>query len=257
MDEFEGLDEAYEEMEKARHDAMTKSAIVRTVVVKHVPGTEWYNKEKSTTILHSQIFELGLTSKGENHCHNWLDEEWDTHGNNSVEWILKDKPNGLYEIVGDFYYHGWVSGYYEREYESDGELRDFKIQEITFDHMSRLVDEEKLKEDEIELTKLVDPSADHMNWDTFIHPYMSKKQIMNHFANALCSIMRGYWDNRTDTKNMTVDELDVFIHMCMLEIDSNSEKDQKSRMLNNLAQKMDEAVKKTIDEHEALFNAKG
>ena len=55
---------------------------------------------------------------------------------------------------------------------------------------------------------------------------------------------------------MTIDELDVFIHMCMLEIDSNSEKDSKSKMICNLSQKIDEEVKKMIESHEAYFGEK-
>lgn len=249
---FEGLDEAYAEMEKARHDSMVKHALIRTIVVKHNQSQDVWKKH--ITIEHSQIFELGLTNVGDRYAHNWLDEEWDMHGEGCIEYILKDKPNGLYEIVGDLYYHGWTSGYEEPEYESECDVRDFKIQTLTFDQACRFAGD-KLQEDELDLVKLVDQDSGFMNWDTQIHHYMGKLQILQAHAKALCSVMKEFWsEGSTDVKGMSEDQLEMFIHMCMLEIDSKSETRQpKDNMVFILAQKMDEEVKKTIEASEALF----
>lgn len=253
---FEGFDEAMAEYEKVRRDRLVKHGLVRTVVVKH-------NKEddkcwsKPITIVYTQIFELGLTNVGERYCHNWLDEEWETHGNSCVEWLLKDKPNGLYEIVGDLYYHGWTSGYEHPEYESEIDVRDEKIQSLTFDQASRFAGD-VFQEEEIDLVKLVDKDSGFMNWDTQIHPYMSKLQILQAHAKALCSIMKEYWsEGSTNVKDMNEGELDMFIHMCMLEIDSKSEtKDPRNKSAFILAQKIDEEVNNTIKYHEQLFSEK-
>lgn len=252
---FEGFEEAMAEMEKARHDAMSKVAMIRTIVVKHNEVGNLF--KKTITIEHSQVFELGLTNVGDRYAHNWIDEEWDEHGVSCVEYILRDKPNGLYEIVGDLYYHGWESGYEEREYNSECDVRDFKIQSLTFDQAARFAGD-KFQEDEIDLVKLVDQDSGYMNWDTQIHHYMGKLQIMQAHAKALCSIMKEFWSGgSTDVKNMTVDELDVFIHMIMLEIDSTSEQEKGGLARLHLAQKMDKAVVEAIEHSEMLFNAKG
>ncbi len=253
----DGLDDGWAEYEKERRDRMVKHGLVRTIVVKHnKEGKESWNRP--ITIVHSQLFELGLTNVGERYCHNWLDEEWETHGKDCVQWILKDKPNGMYEIVGDLYYHGWTSGYEHPEYESEIDIRDEKVQLLTFDQASRFAGD-VFQEQEIDLVKLVDKDSGFMNWDTQIHHYMGKLQILQAHAKALCSIMKEYWsEGSTNVKDMTQDELEMFIHMCMLEIDSKSEtKDPRNNLVFILAQKMDEEVKKTIEYHEELFGEKG
>lgn len=252
MDEFEGFEEAMAEMEQARHDSMVKHAMVRTIVVKHNRGDDIWKRR--INIAHTQIFELGLTNVGDRFAHNWLDEEWDSHGHECVEYLLEGKPNGLYEIVGDLYYHGWTSGYEEPEYESEIDVRDFKIQALTFDQASRFAGD-SFEEDEIELTKLTDKTATYMNWDTQIHHYMSPVQILRAQANALCSIMKQYWgEARTTTKDMSDGELEMFIHMCMLEIDSDSESGHEGRVRAHLSVKIDEAIKETLAIHKGLFD---
>lgn len=255
FDEFQqGLNEAYEEMEKVRYDAMSKVGLIRTIVVKHnKQGKESWNR--SVTIVHSQLFELGLTNVGKRYCHNWLNEEWETHGDDCVQHILADKPNGLYEIVGDLYYHGWTSGYEHPEYESEIDIRDEKVQPLTFDQASRFAGD-VFQEEELDLVKLIDKQSGFMDWDTQIHHYMDKLQILQCHAKALCSIMKEFWsDGSVNVKDMNVDELEAFIHMCMLDIDSRSETNKpRDNVVFVLAKKIDEEVKKTIELHEEFFN---
>lgn len=253
LEAMKGFEEAMAEMEKHRYDSMSKIALVRTVVVKHNPSESTWNK-RTITIEHSQIFELGLTNVGDRYAHNWINDEWETHGDGCVEYLLKDKPNGIYEIVGDLYYHGWESGYEEREYESECDVRDFKIQALTFEQACRFAGD-KFQEDEVDLVKLVDKDSGFMDWDTQIHHYMSKMDILRAHAKALCSVMQEFWSGgSTDVKGMDEDQLEMFIQMCMLEIDSKSESNKpKDNMVFILASKMDETVRKTIEASEALF----
>lgn len=254
------MDEAYAEYEKARHERMVKCGLIRTIVVKHnKEGKEsFYRRE---TIIHNEIFHLGLSNIKPTESHNWLKDEWETHDSNCVNLLLEDKPNGIYEIVGELYYFGWISGYYEREYESDLEVRSAQIQSLTYDQAFRFAGD-FFEQGEIYLTKLCDtdnePKNNYSHWDTQIHPYMDALQILKHHANALISIMRSFWSSEyTSTDNMTKNELDMFIHMCMLEIDSKSESGvARDNLVFVLAAKMDKEVKETISYHEELFGDK-
>lgn len=89
-------------------------------------------------IIAMQVFTFGLTTNS-NNCKRWIEETiHEDSYNGHLYWKLKEElklENGFYEIVGEFYYHGWTSGYYEPEYEFVWDLREVKHNKMTYDQM--------------------------------------------------------------------------------------------------------------------------
>lgn len=237
------------------YDPFTKVGLIRIIVAKHNKSDDIY-KTRVTLISH-EIFCLGFVCNvGEDRRPQpaWLDEEWDTNGRDVTESLLDKEANGLYEITGNLYHtHSYTSGYEYPEYDSEMDVREHNIQKIDYDN-AYCMNKDHFEDEEIKLTKLVDSTSSAMDWDCEVHHYMLPLQILQHQANALCAIMDQFWNSaRVNTKEMTIDECETFIHMCMLDIDSESEQDPKKAMRNNLAKKIDEAVQQTIEIHKELF----
>lgn len=237
-------------------DPMTKVGLIRIVVAKHNKSDDIWKKRVS--IIHTDIFQLGFVCnpKEKYLAKDWCMEEWDTHDTGVTEYLLQDKPNGLYEIVGDLYHYGWTSGYETPEYESDMDVRNHQIQSISYDH-AYWFNKEFFEDEEVHLTKLLDKESRYLDWDTEVHHFMDKLQILKHHANALAGLVsESRYGTRVSCSDMGMDELESFIHMCMLQIDSEAEKNQENNFVHILAIKMDEEVQKTIKIHEEMFSEK-
>lgn len=242
-------------------DPYTKVGPIRVIAIKHNKSEDTWDK-RTTTIVNSEIFVLGFAApKSDSHCSatSWYKEEWDSHDRGVIECILQDKENGIYEIVGDLYHYGYESGYEYREWNSEMDIRDEKIQKITY-NQAYYFNEDFFQEEEINLTKLLDKEFRYLDWNTDISPYMDKLQILKHFANALAGITPGerssMFGTRPSFDKSTIEELENFIFITMLQIDSESEKNQENNFIGLLALKMDEEVKRTIELNKEIFGEK-
>lgn len=141
---------------------------VRLCVMKQERENSWNN---GITVLHSDHFEHDKLIS-DNKSFNWISEELEN--TDWVEWFLKDKPLGFYEILGRFYYHAWETGYEHVEWESEWELRHIKWKQISYDDAENLDDNEILKDSGVELG-----GYQHVS------PFMSEFQILLEYAKFL------------------------------------------------------------------------
>jgi len=213
---------------------------------------DWTN---GIQVIHHNILPTRLSDLRPNRVMRW-EEDLMREETETIAYYLEDKPLGFYEMIGTVYVHEWTSGYEEVEYESELQIRDLKIQPLTFDQAGYFDDDDVLEEESIELTKLGELSGYLLSgYDCDIHPLMPVVDILRHQLNALMTIVSycSYDGNRVSTRSMSIDECELMIHMMMLEIDSNSEKSSNWRKGGDLSRKIDEEVKKTIEQSKANF----
>ena len=96
------------------------------VVIKRPPESEY---DDGHSIIHCVTFDhLRLSPQS----HDWMTEEVSSADNEFLTEWLKDKQDGFYELLGEFWYESWQVGYEEIEWEGYWELRNIKHQQLKF-----------------------------------------------------------------------------------------------------------------------------
>lgn len=239
-------------------DPFIKVGPIRTIVAKHNGHKDsLFNKRSS--IIHTDIFRLGLACKGDKYSitNSWILDEWDCHNHDIVDSLLRDKPHGLYEIVGELYHHGWTSGYETPEYESEMDIRKEQIQAITYDE-ARAFSDDFFQDGEICLMRLIDKDVYCSGGNTEIHHFMTEHQILTNQAYALGNVIRQfrYGISYVSLDKMSIEELKSYIFICMMEIDSESNKTLINEKAHALSLKIDEEVNDTLIAHREMFDEK-
>lgn len=233
-------------------DPFTQVGYVRLIVIRHNPGYNYRGqRDNCTQVMNIQAFQIGFVSPEINKSRynsgpslGWMDEEIGSSCEHKINHLFKNLPNGVYELIGDMYH--WSSQSYEGEWDGDSELRNTKIQAISFDHAMHFGCEEMYNE----MRALIPHSENRGNYysnETDVHPFMTKQQILVNQANALNICMSGY-GNRTNYKDMKVEDLENCIHMLMLQIDSEHQKMQPKSL------EIDEMIKSCLDSHRDLMD---
>ncbi len=213
---------------------------IRLIVAKHNPKGMFKN---TISIIDKEIFILGFVCVDDKSNKSWVNEEVDTHGDDVVKFLLQDHPNGLYEIVGDLSHAAWRCSYEYNEWDSDIEIENHKIQPISYD-AAYWSNRDYFDDEEVPLLGV---KGDYNCFS--IHHYMQPLQIKQTQAEALAEMTRNYGDCRVNGEQMTEEQLDNFIHLMMLDIDSQSEKSETFKSIANNAIRIDSVVKETIDAH--------
>lgn len=247
----------YWDPEWHEQDPFDKVGLIRIVAFKHNNVLiNWFQKS-TVTIVHSNIFQFGFTTRKDDQ----LAEDFGCSDDHIVHDLLKDLPNGPYEIVGELYHFGYTHGYESPEYDFEIQVRDEKIKAISYDDATTWPseDNEVLSKHEIRLTELNPNVSGLVDWSCVISKYMNPLEIARSHAATLVNII-GRIEYRmagtrsfTNVKSMNADELEMFIHMCMLEIDSNSEKNKDFQALNDLALMVDAKVKEILSLNQELM----
>lgn len=97
------------------------------------------NFDNGFNLISVETFQFGLVT-GERKARYWIEETIREDCGNHLYWKMKEElelENGFYELVGEFYYDGWTSGYYEPEYEDIWDIRKVQYRELTFDEAYR------------------------------------------------------------------------------------------------------------------------
>lgn len=178
---------------------------IRLIILKS-NETRDFSKRK-TTIIGMDVFVEGfLCGKQSRYAaRNWCSEEIDLI-EPQIEDELKGEGPGFYELVADFYYHGWTS--YESEYDSEAELRNIKFQPISYDAASCFDDYDILKESEKISNDLYGYTVSY---------YMTKHQIMVNYANILSYLNA---ESRRVTHCSSPREVDDFIFCTTIQLDA-------------------------------------
>jgi hypothetical protein len=163
---------------------MKKQGWVRLIVMKRKHDADAYS-DRGYDLIGCEAFVFGLLSKSDMPSgSSWVVEEIDSQD----DWLrsfLSDKPNGFYEIVGQFFYHGWTSGYYEPEYESAWELRQVSWQQMSYRKAIMMGDFEFL---ENQLN-----GFEYRRWNS-IHPFMPIHDIVVEFSKQDHKLQEGVAD---------------------------------------------------------------
>lgn len=235
-------------------DPFSKVGFARVVVVKHKPQHNWRGEEREncTQIMHVEAFQLGFLSpeikksKYGTGPSPWITDAVRDDSEHKINHIFKTLPEGIYELIGEVWH--WSSVSYEGEWNGDTELRETKIQEISFDHAVALGNERWFDEMRALLPHREYVDQYYMN-DYDIHPYMTIKQILRNQANALTSIINmNTYNYRTNYSDSSIEELESCIHMMMLQIDS------EKHLAHADAIKIDMIVQETIRDHRTLMD---
>lgn len=235
------------------HDPFSMLGYVRIIVVRHNPQRNWRGElENCIYIAAVDGFYLGFQCNPIERTHR-LQSVLPTYKDDvencehKINHLFKNKKNGIYELTGEMW--AWSSQSYEGDWNGDTEVRNHKIQEISFnDAIAQCDIGEGLYE---ELVRLLPRNPDkefdelfHNNID--IHTHMTKKQIYVNHANVLTGFIdKGHYGNRPNYNDSTVEELEACIHMMMLQIDSEKHLEQWRQM----ALDIDRKVKNVLMDH--------
>lgn len=226
---------------------------VRIIVVRHNPYYNYKGEKDNCTFIHSvDGLYLGFA------CHP-KDKKYNDYGpiftytddvdqcSHKINHLFKNKPNGIYEMVGEMWC--WSSKSWEGEWDGDSEIRNHQIQEIKFDSAMAFGEVGEGLHDGLITLKPIDNSQFNLKYDcdTHISPYMSKQQIYRNHANVLSKLIDNYGiHGRTNFNDSTVEELEACIHMLMLQIDSES----RYENIRAAVLEIDKAVKDCLDSHQ-------
>lgn len=237
----------------ADHDPFSMLGHVRIIVVRHTPEFNFRGElDNCTYIAATDGLYLGFACNPIDKKYN-LNYVLPTYADDvencahKINHIFKSKPNGIYELVGEMW--AWSSQSYEGEWDGDTEVRNYKIQQVRFkDAIAHCEIGEGLYNELVRLR--IDKKNEE--WEqvysdsTDIHPYMPKKTIMAHHANALSQIIEGTYHNRTNFEDSSIEELEACIHMMMLQIDS----EKRLETYREWALAVDHKVKDVLNAHE-------
>jgi hypothetical protein len=224
-------------------DPFTKVGYARVIVIRHNPSYNFHGqKDNCTIIMHVESFATGFACNdisksryGSGPSISWLDDEVRDSCEHKINHLFKNKPNGIYELIGDIYH--WSSQSYEGEWDGESEIRETGIQQISFDH-AMYFECESMYEEMRALLAHSENRGDYYNDNTDIHPYMTKHQILVNHANALTRIIDGY-GNRPCFKDSKIEDIENCIHMLMLQIDSEKQNMQpKALEIDKMAQEV-------------------
>ena len=236
-------------------DPFSKVGYARVIVARHNPSYNMHGQlDNCTQIMHVETFAIGLVcvAKAKSRWKSgpvlsWIDDEVRETCEHKINHLLKNKPNGIYELTGDVYH--WSSRSYEGEWDGDSELREVNIQEIAFDHAMYFDRESSPFYDEMRaLLPHSENRGNYYNEMTDIHPYMERQQILRNQANALNFIIEANGRHSSIFTDSSVEELENCIHMLMLQIDS----EQQSMQPKSL--EIDQMVKEVIKQHNTLMD---
>jgi hypothetical protein len=235
-----------------RERKLKGTGTIRLIVVKHNDmnyGGIYRNTNPDTiTIISATFFPHGFI------CHKtWNDEvsrpeyteDMIREESEVVASHLEDQPNGFYEIIAGLGYTSWRTSYEYEEYEHEWDLLDPKIQSIKYEHAVKLDQYDVIRGETIDLmtrqTLHKEQRPDYA--DTAINQFMSRKEIKARHAFVLTKL----YDNYTSTRlyeytRMTEKELDDYIHMSMLTMDSESMMSDLQEKRHKLALIVDEDV---------------
>lgn len=235
-------------------DPFTKVGYARCIVVRHNPSYNHRGKlDNCTQIMAVSTFAIGFEAPPIDKSRYgsgpafWLDEAVSDDCAHSINHLFKDKPNGLYELTGEIMH--WSSQSYEGEWDGESELRNTKMQQISFDHaMAFNKENEGLFDEMVRLFTESNRRGTHYQEGTDIHPYMTHQQILVNQANALARLVNGTYHNRENYKDCKIEDLESNIFMLMLQVDSEKQN------LQPKALEIDIAVKECIQNHNKWMN---
>ncbi len=256
-DEFD--DEA---MDWKDYDPFSKLGQVRVIVVKRNPETNWRGElDNCIDIVAVDGFYDGFMCSPINKDYSRKsvlptyreDVETCEH---KINHIFKTMKNGLYELVGEMW--AWSSQSYEGDWDGDTEVRNFKIQEISFDDAIHFCEEDAGLYDGLVKLKISKKNeegrlAREYNYRFDIHYYMTKQQILRNQANALSHIVErhNYYGSRANFDTSKAEELEACIHLMMLELDSETKKFSDED--RELAKEIDKEVFSCMEAHDHLM----
>jgi hypothetical protein len=232
-------------------DPFSHIGYARVIVIRHNPSYNYRGQlDNCTIIAHVEAFALGFACpeiKKSRYGHGpsigYIKDEVREGCEHKINHLFKNKPNGVYELIGEVW--AWSSQSYEGEWDGDSELRKSSIREISFDH-AMYFECEPIEDELVQLK--VDSNRKTYNSDMDISPYMTKQQILCNQANALSSLIEGSYRSPTNWKDSTVQELETVMFTLMLEIDSKNREE-----LTKLSQDIEDKVKYCLDQHEKLM----
>lgn len=228
-------------------DPFKKIGPCRIIAVKHNKVPRGFAKDKYIDIMFFEYFDLSkTTSKTGSKCNRgWLDEE--IYGlESTVKYMLVDKPNGVYEIIGDIYYHGWTSGYEYQEYDCETDFRDYSIHEASFESASTYND-------------LETESVNVNGYGQDVHHFMTMDRLMQIYCAAISTInlkleaKYGYFDQSASPntyKDMSVADMENYVWMTEMQIDSS---DKCTDHIRSALSELQETMKKVLEDHKKLM----
>lgn len=232
------------------HDPFDKIGFCRIIVLKHENMGRTWRGDNLTTLLRVDAMTFNFISEGKsdtcNPCLRWLEEDIAESCDHKINHIFSKMNNGLYEMIGDVYH--WSSRSWEGEWDGDTEIRDYKIQEISFNTAARLMDDE-YRDDRLDLIYInlyYGKDSHYYSTTSHISPYMTRKQILVNHAVCLENLInRGRSGNSTYQYDMMKEkQIEDTIHMLMLEADMSTSDEIKIK-----AQQIDTIVNNTLKLH--------
>ena len=205
---------------------MNKVALVRIVLLKRKPELEnsYSNALKSFDLIGLDTFVTSfvtpISNKKELIGARTLDDEVE-FVKDDIEALIKDKPNGFYEIMGEMWMESWCS--YEGEWDSEVELRNCSINACEYHNAAILDDYDFLEHSESML--------EMASWTNTcnVSPYMSYKDIISGYANALEIIRQG--SAQYLESDFSVDDIKNYITMLEYEIEAENNKEKVARRI--------------------------